>query len=288
MLFLLDGRAAQAQVHQIEAQLARDRAQLDQCQARCRSLRTAGRQGFRLAPAIRHRRDQRRRRSRRRSRPTRRRSRTSRCCSPTTRSRRRSMGGSARSASRPATTSRRTTCPLTINQIEADLCRLLAAAERFPGGARGDGKRAPSRSTSLPPGDSEAPDQGTRRILRQRGRHHDRHDRAQARCSTIPEERLWPGQFVNVSVTSCASSRTRWSCRQPRCRSARTAPMSSSSRRTTPPRCARSSMSRTIAGKSVIAKGLEPGEQVVTDGQLRLTNGSRVEIHSADAPEQAR
>ena len=30
------------------------------------------------------------------------------------------------------------------------------------------------------------------------------------------------------------------------------------------------------------SKGLEPGEQVVTDGQVRLTNGSRVEIRSAE------
>jgi membrane fusion protein, multidrug efflux system len=41
-------------------------------------------------------------------------------------------------------------------------------------------------------------------------------------------------------------------------------------------------VTRNVAGKSVIAKGLEPGEQVVTDGQLRLSNGSRVEIRSAD------
>src|SRR5260221_64761 len=40
-------------------------------------------------------------------------------------------------------------------------------------------------------------------------------------------------------------------------------------------------VTRNVAGKSVIAKGLEPGEQVVTDGQLRLSNGSRVEIRSA-------
>jgi membrane fusion protein, multidrug efflux system len=36
-------------------------------------------------------------------------------------------------------------------------------------------------------------------------------------------------------------------------------------------------------GESVIQSGLKPGETVVTDGQLRLISGSRVEVKSADA-----
>jgi multidrug efflux system membrane fusion protein len=36
-------------------------------------------------------------------------------------------------------------------------------------------------------------------------------------------------------------------------------------------------------GESVIQSGLKPGETVVTDGQLRLVSGSRVEVKSADA-----
>ncbi len=40
-------------------------------------------------------------------------------------------------------------------------------------------------------------------------------------------------------------------------------------------------VSRTVDGKSVIASGLQAGERVVVDGQLRLVNGSRVEIRSA-------
>jgi membrane fusion protein, multidrug efflux system len=43
-------------------------------------------------------------------------------------------------------------------------------------------------------------------------------------------------------------------------------------------------VSRTVDGKAVVAKGLEPGERVVTDGQLRLSPGARVEIKpDADA-----
>lgn len=37
-------------------------------------------------------------------------------------------------------------------------------------------------------------------------------------------------------------------------------------------------VSRTMDGKAVVAKGLEPGERVVTDGQLRLAPGARVEV----------
>ena len=35
---------------------------------------------------------------------------------------------------------------------------------------------------------------------------------------------------------------------------------------------------RTLNGETVIEKGLQPGEQVVTDGQLRLVPGAKVEI----------
>ena len=37
---------------------------------------------------------------------------------------------------------------------------------------------------------------------------------------------------------------------------------------------------RTVGQESVIEKGLQPGERVVTDGQLRLQPGARVEIKS--------
>ena len=35
-----------------------------------------------------------------------------------------------------------------------------------------------------------------------------------------------------------------------------------------------------VEGETVIEKGLQPGERVVTDGQLRLQPGARVEIKS--------
>ena len=36
--------------------------------------------------------------------------------------------------------------------------------------------------------------------------------------------------------------------------------------------------SRTVEGQAVIDKGLKPGETVVTDGQVRLVPGARVQI----------
>jgi multidrug efflux system membrane fusion protein len=35
---------------------------------------------------------------------------------------------------------------------------------------------------------------------------------------------------------------------------------------------------RAVAGETVIAKGVQPGDRVVTDGQLRLFEGAKVKI----------
>jgi multidrug efflux system membrane fusion protein len=43
-------------------------------------------------------------------------------------------------------------------------------------------------------------------------------------------------------------------------------------------------VNRTSGGQSIIDSGLKPGEQVVTDGQLRLVPGSRIEIKQSIAP----
>jgi multidrug efflux system membrane fusion protein len=41
-------------------------------------------------------------------------------------------------------------------------------------------------------------------------------------------------------------------------------------------------VSRTVAGQTIIAEGLKEGEQVVVDGQLRLTSGAKTEPKSAE------
>jgi multidrug efflux system membrane fusion protein len=43
-------------------------------------------------------------------------------------------------------------------------------------------------------------------------------------------------------------------------------------------------VNRSSSGQSIIDAGLKPGERVVTDGQLRLVPGSRVEIKQSIAP----
>ncbi|MBI3607769.1 MAG: efflux RND transporter periplasmic adaptor subunit [Nitrospirae bacterium] len=45
---------------------------------------------------------------------------------------------------------------------------------------------------------------------------------------------------------------------------------------------------RAVNGETVVEKGLAPGEQVVTDGQLRLTPGAKVEIKTSPSPAAAR
>src|SRR5208282_5609334 len=99
------------------------------------------------------------------------------------------------------------------------------------------------------------------------------------------QERLWPGEFVNVSVTERTDP------------DAITVPQSAvligqnttyvyvikddSTAEMRPVKVA-----RTVDGISVISAGLNPGERVATDGQLRLTTGSRVDIRSSsDKPE---
>jgi len=98
------------------------------------------------------------------------------------------------------------------------------------------------------------------------------------------EQRLWPGQFVNVTATTRVDP------------DALVVPpaavqvgqdgkfvfvvkpdMTADARPVT--------VSRTVEGKTVIAKGLTEGERIVIDGQLRLTEGARVEIH-APAPQR--
>lgn len=94
---------------------------------------------------------------------------------------------------------------------------------------------------------------------------------------TNDEQRLWPGEFVNVSVRFRVDPNAL----------------------VIPPAAVQAgqngtyvfviksdgtaevrpiTVSRTVAGEAVIGKGLNAGEQVVTDGQLRLSDGVRVQI----------
>lgn len=47
-------------------------------------------------------------------------------------------------------------------------------------------------------------------------------------------------------------------------------------------------VARTVGDIAIIAKGLSPGDMVVTDGQLRLTSGAKVQIRGAPGSDQPR
>jgi len=94
------------------------------------------------------------------------------------------------------------------------------------------------------------------------------------------DERLWPGEFVNVSSTLRVEA------------DALVVPSSAvqvgqngsyvfvvKADNTVELRPV--TVSRTVGNESVIAKGLSADERVVTDGQLRLTNGTRVDIRTS-------
>jgi multidrug efflux system membrane fusion protein len=105
---------------------------------------------------------------------------------------------------------------------------------------------------------------------------------------TFPNEdrRLWPGQFVNVTVTLTT---------EPNVTVVPTAAVQSGqqgdyvyvvkSDQTVELRTV--SVSRTRGNESIIKDGVRVGETVVTDGHLRLVPGSRVSVKSADRQKAA-
>lgn len=95
-----------------------------------------------------------------------------------------------------------------------------------------------------------------------------------------PDRALWPGQFVNVTLTLALQSDAVVIPSQ----AVQTgqqgqyvfvvAPNSTAEYRLV-------TLARTVAGEAVVEKGINPGERVVTDGQLRLTQGAQVTILDA-------
>jgi multidrug efflux system membrane fusion protein len=98
-------------------------------------------------------------------------------------------------------------------------------------------------------------------------------------------ERLWPGQFVNVTLTLRVESGA-LTVPAPAIQSGQTGPYVYVVRpdRTAEPR--EVVVQRQAGEEAVIASGLDEGEQVVVDGQLRLTKGTPVEPlpHRGGAP----
>jgi len=91
------------------------------------------------------------------------------------------------------------------------------------------------------------------------------------------DERLWPGEFVNVRVVLSVRRQVPTVPEQTVLEGADghfvyvIKPDSTVERRAV-------EIAAVQDGKAVIAKGLEPGERVVTEGQYRLDNGARIRI----------
>ena len=94
------------------------------------------------------------------------------------------------------------------------------------------------------------------------------------------DERLWPGEFVNVRVVLSVRRQVPTVPEQTVLEGANghfvyvIRPDSTVERRAV-------EIAAVADGKAVIAKGLEPGERVVIDGQYRLDNGARIRIEPA-------
>jgi multidrug efflux system membrane fusion protein len=94
------------------------------------------------------------------------------------------------------------------------------------------------------------------------------------------EKRLWPGQFVNVALTLTVES----AALVVPTPALQTGQQGTFVFLVKPDRTVESRpvvAGRNVREETVVEQGLKPGEVVVTDGQLRLSPGARVEIKNA-------
>jgi membrane fusion protein, multidrug efflux system len=94
------------------------------------------------------------------------------------------------------------------------------------------------------------------------------------------DDRLWPGQFLNVAMTTQVDADA-LVVPSPAIQVGQDGDYVFVVKQDGTAEARPVTVSRAVAGESVIAKGLAAGERVVVDGQLRLTNGSRVAIRPA-------
>lgn len=94
------------------------------------------------------------------------------------------------------------------------------------------------------------------------------------------DERLWPGQYVNVALTLSVQADA-LVVPQAAVQVGQKSPYVFVVRQDNTAELRPVQVGRTVNGKMVITSGLEAGDRVVIDGQLRLNNGSRVDIRSA-------
>ncbi len=91
------------------------------------------------------------------------------------------------------------------------------------------------------------------------------------------ERRLWPGQFVQVALTLAMQQKAVVVPSQA-VQAAQKGQYVFVVKPDLSVEVRSVAVGATLAGETVIEKGLQPGENVVTDGQLRLTPGAKVEV----------
>jgi multidrug efflux system membrane fusion protein len=101
------------------------------------------------------------------------------------------------------------------------------------------------------------------------------------------QRRLWPGQFVNVTLR-LSEEPDRVVVPNQAVQSGQSGQMVYVVRPDSTVEARGVTVARVAGPDAVIGKGLEPGETVVTDGQLRLVPGARVEIKADSDTQRAR
>lgn len=101
---------------------------------------------------------------------------------------------------------------------------------------------------------------------------------------TFPNDdrRLWPGQYVNVTV-ELTTQKNATVISSAAVQAGQQGPFVFVVKPDSTVELRPVVVTRTVAAESIIASGLEPGETVVTDGQLRLVPGSRISVKGQNA-----
>lgn len=97
------------------------------------------------------------------------------------------------------------------------------------------------------------------------------------------DARLWPGQFVNVTVTLRVQANA-LAVPNAAIQIGQNGPYVFVIKPDSTVELRLVRVDRTVANKTVIAEGLAAGDRVVVDGQLRLTNGTRIAVQRSEEP----
>src|SRR5215469_629549 len=166
----------------------------------------------------------------------------------------------------------------TLNQVKPIYVNFSVSERELPG-IKAAMAKGPVAVSALAPGDEGSPIMGKLAFF---------DNAVDATTGTIAlrgvfsndDERLWPGQYVNVSVT-LAVQEDALVVPQAAVQIGQEKPFLFIVRPDNTAEARKVETSRTVDGKTIITSGIAVGDRVVIDGQLRLTNGARVDIRSA-------